>query len=134
MHRALGLSAGLILLLLVGCAMPGRVELRSRTGGSAALYRQFQAFDGASGRRLSFDALVGRCRAADVIMFGEQHGAVVCNQLQAQLVHALIDSGRRFALAMEFFETDTQAALDAYLRGRLDESALTSFRPSSCTR
>ncbi len=38
-------------------------------------------------------------------------------------MHALIDSGRRFALAMEFFETDTQAALDAYLRGRLDESA-----------
>jgi uncharacterized iron-regulated protein len=116
-----------------GCAMPQRVDLTTRTGGSAFLFNQFQAFDGNTGRPLCFKDLIQRCRRADVILFGEQHGNAVCNQLEAQLLYALLRTDRPLALAMEFFETDTQPPLDAYLTGRLDEPDFieVSKRPSS---
>jgi uncharacterized iron-regulated protein len=74
-----------------------------------------------SGQPLTFAALVQRCAAADAILLGEEHGDFVCNQFEAQLFHALAHQPRRIALALEFFETDTQAALDAYLQGRVAE-------------
>lgn len=111
------------LALSCGCMPAGRMNLAERTGGSAALFHQFQAYDGHSGRSISFRDVVARCRAADVILFGEAHSDVVCNQLEAQLLHALATQARPVCLAMEFFEADTQAGLDAYLRGRLAEAA-----------
>ncbi len=104
-----------------GCATQKRVDLRTHTGGSAFLYGQFQAFDGNTGRPLRFTDIVERCQEADVVLLGEQHGDAICNQLEAQLLHALLDGGRPVMLAMEFFEADTQATLDAYLTGRIDE-------------
>lgn len=112
-------SAGL--LATTACAPLDRVDLNARTGGNAALFGQFQAFDARSGQRISFGDLVRRCRSADVVFFGERHSDAVCNQLEAQLLHALAGCKRPVALAMEFFEADTQATLDAYLTGRLDE-------------
>ncbi len=106
---------------LAGCVAGGR--LNRQTGGSAALFHQFRAYDGVSGRALSFDDVVRRCRSADVVLFGEEHNDAVCNQFEAQLLYALLRDRRPVALAMEFFEADTQAALDAYLRGRIDEEA-----------
>jgi uncharacterized iron-regulated protein len=114
-------AATIICLALAGCTAPDRVNLAARTGGSAFLFNQFQAFDGNTGRALPFKDVVQRCRRADVIVLGEQHGNAICNQLEAQLLYALLDSGRPVTLAMEFFETDTQTSLDAYLAGRLDE-------------
>ncbi len=105
-----------------GCATP-RLDLGRRTGGSAALFAQFRAYDGRTGRPLNFTDVVRRCATADVIVFGEEHSDVVCNQLQAQLFHALLTQPRPVALAMEFFEADTQASLDAYLARRIDEPA-----------
>jgi hypothetical protein len=59
------------------------------------------------------------------LLFGEEHSDPVCNALEAQLLAALANERRPLSLAMEFFETDTQAALDAYLAGRIGE---TEFR------
>ncbi len=109
------------LLLTAGCLGPARVDLGPRTGGSAALVGQFRAYDGRTGQPLTFGQVVARCRQADAILFGEEHNDAVCNQLEAQLLYALVREPRPVALAMEFFEADTQAALDAYLRGRIDE-------------
>jgi uncharacterized iron-regulated protein/dienelactone hydrolase len=122
-HRLVGLLSLLALSLLVpGCLGPARIDLTPRTGGSAALVGQFAAYDGHSGRRLSFADVVARCQQADVVLFGEEHNDVVCNELEAQLLYALVRQPRPMALAMEFFEADTQAALDAYLRGRIGEA------------
>lgn len=120
--NAIRLTAALLpLCVLAGCTAAARVDLADRTGGSAALFNQFRAYDGRTGRPLSLAEVVRRCEQADVVLFGEQHSDAVCNQLEAQLLHALLRSGRPVALAMEFFEADTQAALDAYLHGRMDE-------------
>lgn len=112
-----------LLLPLLACSQIDRLHLQRRTGGSGALYGQFRAYDGRNGRPLSFAEVARRAGAADVILFGESHSDTVCNQLEAQLLAALADSPRPVALAMEFFEADTQAAVDAYLRGRIDEEA-----------
>ena len=117
-------SLGLLLLAwCAGCANPTRPELARHSLGNAALFGQFQAYDGHTGRPVALSDVVRRCAGADVVFFGEAHSDVVCNELEAQLFAALAGQARRLALAMEFFEADTQAAVDAYLTGRLDEPA-----------
>ncbi|MBK9119906.1 MAG: ChaN family lipoprotein [Phycisphaerales bacterium] len=120
-RTVLRLSFGLLPILIVGCTAPLPASVRYETHGNAALLGQFQARDGRSGRAVSFAELAARCRASDVILFGEEHNNVVCNQVQAQLAAELAVADRPLTLALEFFETDTQAALDAYLRGRIVE-------------
>lgn len=104
-----------------GCAGTPRAELVRQTGGSAFLVGQIAAFDGRTGRAMSFAEVAARAGQADVVLFGEEHYDVVCNALEAQLLAALAGQRRPVALAMEFFEVDTQGPLDAYLAGRLDE-------------
>jgi uncharacterized iron-regulated protein len=105
--------------MLAGCC-PRSIVFLDRTGGSAALFGQFAAYDGRTGRPLPFGAVVARSAAADVVLLGEEHSDAVCNQLEAQLLYYLA-AQRRTALAMEFFEADAQAALDAYLHRRISE-------------
>ncbi len=109
-----------VLIAAGGCRGPSNWRLRERTGGSAALFAQFQAYDGRSGSPMSFSDVAAICARADIVLFGEEHNNAVCNQLEAQLLAALAERGPA-ALAMEFFEADTQAAADAYLEGRIDE-------------
>ncbi|MFH1748768.1 MAG: ChaN family lipoprotein [Planctomycetota bacterium] len=118
----IGLTGALLTVCLSsGCTAARRVDLKSTTGGNAALFKQFQAYDGRRGRPISFTEVVRRCAAADVIFFGEEHSDQICNQLEAQLLYALAAERRPLALAMEFFEVDTQPTLDAYLRRRIAE-------------
>ncbi len=110
-----------ILGALCGC-MAGGVDGLRQSGGNAALFGQFAAFDGPSGRAITLDDVVARAGRADVVLFGEEHSDVVCNAIEAQLLAALARQPRPVTLAMEFFEADTQTALDAYLNGRISES------------
>lgn len=116
-------SLALSLGLLVGCASStprlGRPAVDAL--GSGSLVGQFRAFDGRTGREITLTQAANIARRADVVLFGEEHNDFVCNQIEAQLLAALA-ADRPTSLAMEFFETDTQAALDAYLDGKLDES------------
>ena len=134
-HRLSGLfaTAATLLLILTGCVSGPRIDLTHRTGGNAFLYHQFQAYDGRTGQPISFTKLAQRARSADVVLFGEMHGDLVCNQVEAQLLHALLRHGRKQTLAMEFFEADEQSAVDAYLAGRIDEPDFveTADRPKS---
>ena len=114
-----------LLVLIPGCwswagLRPNMVRDRS---GSAGLFGQFQAYNARSGDRITFRGVFDRCRDADVVLFGEQHNDAICNQLEAELLAALAAGRRPVALAMEFFEADTQAPLDAYLNGRIGEDA-----------
>lgn len=136
--RLLAIAA--LALPLSACRAPWRAHLVREVSGSAALFGQFRAYDGRTGKEVSFGGIVRRCRASDVILFGESHNDAICNQIEAELLYALAMGPRPCALAMEFFETDTQGPLDAYLGGRIAEEAfremarqkrtyLTSHRP-----
>lgn len=123
MDQRIALLSSLSTLLVTGCAQRARLDLTATSGGNAALIGQFQAYDGHGGRAISFAEIARRAAHADVILFGEEHSDAVCNQIEAQLLYALVEQRRPVALALEFFEADTQAALDAYMLGRLDEAA-----------
>lgn len=79
-------------------------------------------YDGRLGSPTTLDAFVGEALGTDLVVFGELHGDPVGAEYELALLEALDAKGARpVALAMEFFETDTQAHLDAYLAGEMDE-------------
>ena len=110
------------LIVLTGCAAQQRTAALRATGGSAALVGQFRVYDGRTGQPISFERVVAMAANSDVVLFGEEHSDIVCNGIEAQLLSAMSEQQRPVALAMEFFEVDTQAALDDYLNGKLDEN------------
>jgi uncharacterized iron-regulated protein len=116
------ITAAAALPTLTGCTAWHRAEVLRQGGGNAALVGQFQAYDGHCGQAISFDQVVAMAQRADVVLFGEEHSDVVCNAVEAQLLAKLSLQERPVTLAMEFFEVDTQPALDAYLNERMSES------------
>lgn len=106
-----------------GCVTSMRAgSALSEAGGNAALFAQFRAYDGNSASPLDFSDALARANRADVVLFGEEHSNAVCNAFQAQLFARMIESRGTVALAMEFFESDTQPVLDEYLATGSDES------------
>ncbi|MEM7156768.1 MAG: ChaN family lipoprotein [Myxococcota bacterium] len=79
------------------------------------------AFYGAQGEPASLEQFVDDVADVDFIGFGEFHYHAIGSQVELQLLEALADQERPIALAMEFFEADTQTALDDYLAGRIEE-------------
>jgi uncharacterized iron-regulated protein len=80
----------------------------------------------ASGAPSTLATFARSCADADVIAFGELHGHPVGSALQLELLEALFTQPRPLALAMEFFEADTQPDIDAYLAGEIDEPTFRS--------
>jgi uncharacterized iron-regulated protein len=118
-------AAILSLVSLSGCASSRTSAALNEYAGNPTLAGQFIAFDDARARRTPWSDIVQRAADADVVFFGEEHSNVVCNQLEAQLL-ADIARRRQVALAMEFFESDTQSRLNKYLSSDSDDEA--SFR------
>ncbi len=77
-------------------------------------------FYGSDGRIATLHDVLLDASGADLVAFGELHGHDVGAAYQYDLLDALYRTGRPLALAMEFFERDTQAVLDQYLRGEID--------------
>jgi uncharacterized iron-regulated protein len=78
-------------------------------------------FDG-QGAATTFEAFAASVADIDFVAFGEFHSHAVGSRYELQLLQAMADQERPVALAMEFFEADTQPALDAYLAGEIDEA------------
>ena len=122
-------------LLLVGCTgLPRRTRYReirmappdswqqpAAPRGPASVLR-----DGTTGLAVGTDAFARLVAGADVIAFGEFHDDPEGAKAEAALWAALraAPDGRPGALALEFFERDTQQDLDAYLAGTLPEADL----------
>ena len=67
---------------------------------------------------------------ADAVFVGEQHNDPNTHLLERALLEALARRRPDIAVSLEMFERDTQAGLDAYLTGTLDEAAfLKDSRP-----
>ena len=84
-------------------------------------------YDGSTGAVVSLSAFVESAVNADFIGFGELHRNAVGSRVQLQLLKALADQSRPVALAMEFFERDTQQFLDRYLGGEITEEQFTEW-------
>jgi uncharacterized iron-regulated protein len=78
-------------------------------------------YDATTGRPVDLAAAVASWSGADVVAFGELHGNRVGAAAELTILRTLAAQSRPVALAMEFFERDTQEVLDRYLVGEVDE-------------
>ncbi|HEX8436174.1 ChaN family lipoprotein [Archangium sp.] len=100
---------------------------RAIDGQSAA----FRAYEARYRRRTSeykrvlpASAVSQQVQAADVVYVGDYHTLPLAQETYQELVEGVREAGRRVVLALECVEGRHQAAVDAYLAGRLAERAL----------
>ncbi|MBS1835111.1 MAG: ChaN family lipoprotein [Acidobacteria bacterium] len=75
------------------------------------------------GSLASIDDILARAASANAVFLGENHDDPVAHHLEAELFKKLAAAGP-VQLAMEMFESDTQAVLDEYLAGLITEDQL----------
>lgn len=78
-------------------------------------------YDGRTRRQTDLDAFVAEALGGDLVVFGELHDDPLGAAYEMELLEKLARGARPVAVAMEFFERDTQGAIDAYLAGEMDE-------------
>lgn len=111
--------------------MSGRVlmlclTLAAALGASASRPGQaVQPYDLQQGRSVSLAEALSRIRPGHIILVGESHTEARHHDLQLTVIQALVDTGHRVAVGLEMFRRDSQDALDAWIAGRLPESAFT---------
>lgn len=106
-----GIGAGLVLLLLVaGC----RATARENTITLYDLHRD---------RRLDAAQSLAKLEQAKLILVGEHHTSADHHRAQLAVVAALHQAGRKVAIGLEMFRKQSQAALDQWVNGDMDETA-----------
>lgn len=86
-----------------------------------AYERRYRAATRSFRKVLSPAEVASRVVAADVVYVGDYHTLRLAQAAYLELVRAALESGRRVVLALEFVEGRRQAALDAFLQGRIGE-------------
>ncbi|ALI99780.1 ChaN family lipoprotein [Rufibacter tibetensis] len=81
-------------------------------------YRLFKGI----GKSVKYEKMLKELASADVVFFGEQHNDPIAHWLQLELAKDLFQlHGKQLVLGAEMWETDTQAAVDSFLLGQLEE-------------
>ncbi len=77
------------------------------------------------GKKVSYKKMLKTMAKKDIVLFGETHNNAIAHWLQLELTK---DCGaqRQLVLGAEMFEQDNQAALDAYLQGKINAKQLDS--------
>src|SRR5688572_8828637 len=114
-----------------GTASPVPASQSKSETVSTAGYAPHRVYDAGRKRISDFEAMVAKLATYDVVFLGEQHDDPRTHQLQAAILEGI--ARRRtgpVVLALEMFERDVQAGLDAYLAGRTPEPEfLAAARP-----
>lgn len=106
------------------------VLLMSAGAAGAQTYVPERVFDTKANAWVDFEVMAAALATADAVFVGEQHNDPNTHHLERALLEALARRRADIAVSLEMFERDTQAALDAYLAGTLDEAAfLKDSRP-----
>ena len=110
-------------LLVAGCTKGGKIEWESPAERAHPLVGRI--WDVKAGAFIGEDVLVARLVASRFVLLGERHDNPDHHVLQAKLVHAMIEAGRRPALGFEMLSTDDAPAVIRYLaRSPKDASGL----------
>ena len=83
-----------------------------------------------TGKEMTLAQVADELAARDVVYFGELHDNVAGHQIYAELATLLADRRPDFVLSMEMFERDVQGVVNDYLRGRIDEAAVSQAQPT----
>ncbi len=73
-------------------------------------------------RRISYDEVIRRAAAADLVYVGDYHTLKQAQKAFTKLVERSLGHGRPAALALEFVQSAHQVHLDRYLAGRIREA------------
>lgn len=94
--------------------------------------QDFRILNSRKGKYIDVNTLAKELNKYDVVFFGEFHGNPSVHEAQRQLVSLLYEREARLILSFEMFERDTQAILDSYLSGKINEEEfLAQSRPWS---
>ncbi len=131
--------------LLGACAGPQTVSFPEREPLTDNELRRLPVYDGLTGARLTWDQAAQRAGGADAVLIGEMHSHPVGLPAAAVIFEDAINDHASYgvvsdsasqrvskgALALEFFERDQQADIDAYLAGDIDQATFKHARGSS---
>ncbi len=111
------------LAFTAACVSQGEPTRAQSSAPESAIDRVVSVRDGRTGERLPFDAMLDRLARADAVFLGETHTDGTTHRVEAETYSGLLARrDGRVVLALEMFERDVQPALDAYLRGEIDEA------------
>jgi len=85
-------------------------------------YTPHRVFNSGDGTFSDFEMMMADLAKADVVFVGEQHDDPTTHRLELAILEGLSRRRRSIIVTMEMFERDTQAAVDDYLAGRINES------------
>ena len=93
-------------------------------------YTPHRVYKSGDKRFSDFEAMLAEIARADVALVGEQHNDPATHHIERAILEGLARRRGNVIVAMEMFERDTQASLDEYLAGRLnEEDFLKNSRP-----
>jgi len=110
---AYSLLSVLLLLLVGGCGRVSQIEWESPVERAHPLVGRI--WDVKAGAFISEETLLSRLGGSRFVILGERHDNPDHHALQAKLVRALIETGRRPAVGFEMLSTDDAPALARYL-------------------
>jgi len=107
------LPALIAALLIGGCAKGAKIDWESPAERAHPLVGRI--WDVKAGTFIGEDALVARVVASRFVLLGERHDNPDHHALQAKLVRAMVEAGRRPAVGFEMLATDDAPAVVRYL-------------------
>ena len=102
-----------VVLIVAGCAKGGKIEWESPVEKTHPLVGRI--WDVKAGAFIGEDALVARLVASRFVLLGERHDNPDHHALQAKLLRAILEAGRRPAVGFEMLATDDTPAIVRYL-------------------
>ncbi len=102
----------------------GQVREKRITPGEMG--RRYELLDEPTGvkvdRALKFNEIVAQLEGKRVVYVGESHTRYADHRLQLRVIRELHNRGGDLAIGMEMFPRESQAALDDFVAGKIDEA------------
>ncbi len=120
--KRLALLLTVLIIGAQGCALTKRpLPPRATIEGSEDRFERGQILDLQQGKAVSFEELIDRIAAVDLVFVGEVHDNPEHHLIQTQILQALYARRGRLTVAIEYLPSSTQEVIDRYLDGHLTE-------------
>ena len=98
------------------------IFLISCSGGAGGSHPFHQALRVSDGKTVLFEEVIDDLKKADIVFIGESHDNRSDHQAEMDIVRALYESGVRPGIGLEMFRAESQAILDGWTDGKVDQN------------